>query len=104
MQSRASCECLYSSFSFVLARLRTRLSINDLVNLAELKMYIRDEHARDKDAQKAVRQRFFGHKQDEGTSGDVPSQMAASQNQTMNEAQQRLASGEGDAAWMQTLS
>ncbi|KAF5319230.1 hypothetical protein D9619_008286 [Psilocybe cf. subviscida] len=86
----ASCERLFSSFGLILTKLRTRLSIDNLVNLAELKMYIRDEHPRDKDAQNAARQRFFGHRQGESASGDGPSQMAPLQNQ------QHLGSGEGD--------
>ncbi|KAF4622376.1 hypothetical protein D9613_009287 [Agrocybe pediades] len=57
----ASCERLFSLFGLILTKLRTRMSKTVLVNLAELKMHIRDEYVRDNKPQ-LLRGRAFGIK------------------------------------------
>ncbi|KAF7794103.1 hypothetical protein EIP86_005233, partial [Pleurotus ostreatoroseus] len=53
----ASCERLFSSFGTILTKLRSRLGNQTLLSLAELKMYIRDEHLRNGD----IKQRLKRH-------------------------------------------
>lgn len=68
----ASCERLFSTFGLILTKLRTRLSTQNLVNLAEFKMHIRDENMRS-ETKKNLRQRMFGIiKESGGTSATEP--------------------------------
>ena len=55
----ASCERLFSTFGLVLTKLRTRLSNQKLVDIAECKMHIRDEHLQAETKAK-IRARLFG--------------------------------------------
>ena len=43
----ASCECLFSVFGGILTKWRNRLSTENLTRLAELKLYVHEEHVRD---------------------------------------------------------
>ena len=55
----ASCERLFSHFGLILTKLRTKLSSKKLVDLAEMKLHLRDEHIRTGEY-KSVRRRTFG--------------------------------------------
>lgn len=55
----ASCERLFSTFGLILTKLRTRLGKQRIVDLAECKMHIRDEHMRNNTKQH-LRHRAFG--------------------------------------------
>jgi hypothetical protein len=55
----ASCERLFSTFGLILTKLRTRLNNQHVVNLAECKMHIRDEHL-EKEVKRRLRKRLFG--------------------------------------------
>ena len=68
----ASCERLFSTFGNILTKLRSRLGHNTMVDLAELKMHIRDEHLRSGTA--SCLKRFFGAKPNpDNASGPPPS-------------------------------
>jgi hypothetical protein len=55
----ASCERLFSTFGLIMTKLRTRLSTEKLIGLAELKLHCRDEHLRS-GRHKTIRVRRFG--------------------------------------------
>jgi hypothetical protein len=55
----ASCERLFSHFGLILTKLRTKLSSKKLIDLAEMKLHLRDEHLRTGES-KSVRRRTFG--------------------------------------------
>ncbi|KAF9236390.1 hypothetical protein BU15DRAFT_50041, partial [Melanogaster broomeanus] len=40
----ASCECLFSTFGTILTKLCSRLSLQNMVNLAELRLHLCDEY------------------------------------------------------------
>lgn len=54
----ASCERLFSVYGNILTKHRSRLLVKNLTNNAELKMHIRDEHLRNKEAQLRQKRRF----------------------------------------------
>lgn len=58
----ASCERLFSSFGLILTKLRSRLGQSTRVDLAEVKMHIRDEHLASRAAKSNIRTRAFGIK------------------------------------------
>ncbi|KAI9457355.1 ribonuclease H-like domain-containing protein [Lactarius psammicola] len=55
----ASCERLFSTFGLILTKLRTHLNNQHVVDLAECKMHIRDEHL-EKEVKCGLRKRLFG--------------------------------------------
>jgi hypothetical protein len=63
----ASCERLFSTFGLILTKLRTRLGTAKLMDLAELKMHIRDEYIRS-GRKKELRTRAFGVWNEKGSS------------------------------------
>lgn len=54
----ASCERLFSVYGNIFTKHRSRLLVKNLTNNAELKMHIRDEHLRNKEAQLRQKRRF----------------------------------------------
>lgn len=59
----ASCERLFSIFGNTLTKLRNRLGTNTLTNLAELKMFLRDQHLQ-RDTKKRLKNIFQGRLED----------------------------------------
>src|ERR1700733_8803826 len=55
----ASCERIFSSFGLILTKLRNRLKPNKLLELAELKMHLRDDSLSPK-KKEDIRKRAFG--------------------------------------------
>ncbi|KIJ14387.1 hypothetical protein PAXINDRAFT_40906, partial [Paxillus involutus ATCC 200175] len=51
----ASCECLFSVFGGILTKWRNWLSTENLTCLAELKMYVHEEHVRDEAVKKRLK-------------------------------------------------
>ena len=66
----ASCEWLFSTFGNILTKLRSRLGHNTMVDLAKLKMHVRDEHMRRGTASRL--KRFFGTKPNPDNASDPP--------------------------------
>ncbi len=63
----ATCERLFSLFGQLLTKLRNRMSTKTLVELAELKMHLRDEYAKDAEMKARLR-RHCGPQADESGS------------------------------------
>lgn len=57
-----SCERLFSVFGNTLTKLRNRLGTNTMCALAELKMFIKDEHRRSESLKKRVKRHFGDRK------------------------------------------
>ena len=55
--SAADCERLFSLLGFIMSDRRTRLSNGTLMNIAELRLHLRDEHVR-KDMKKRLKRHF----------------------------------------------
>jgi hypothetical protein len=54
----ASCERLFSVFGGILTKWRNRLSTENLTRLAELKMYVHEEHVRDDAVKKRLKRKY----------------------------------------------
>ncbi|KAG1865765.1 hypothetical protein DFJ58DRAFT_150785 [Suillus subalutaceus] len=68
----ASCECLFSMFGAILTKWRNQLSTETLTLLAELKMYVHEEHVRNDVVKKRLRCR---HCNTEDTDKAEPTQI-----------------------------
>jgi hypothetical protein len=55
----ASCERLFSAFGLVLTRLRSRLGVQTMADVAELRLHLRDEHRRSGIAKQNLRKRML---------------------------------------------
>lgn len=69
----ASCERLFSLFGIILTKLRNRLGTDNLLKIAEFKMHIRDERARNGTKQRL--KRIFGDRKattNPASAADVP--------------------------------
>ncbi|KAG2344667.1 hypothetical protein BDR05DRAFT_860971, partial [Suillus weaverae] len=53
----ASCECLFSVFGAILMKWRNRLSTETLTLIAELKMYVHEEHTQNNVIKKRLKRR-----------------------------------------------
>jgi hypothetical protein len=70
-------ERLWSLFGTILTRLRTHLGNKALLNLAELKLYLREEHLREKSVQTRLK-RSFGTALEDLSSGQIASPPSSS--------------------------
>lgn len=70
-----------------MTKLRTRMGTDTLLNLAELKMHLRDEHVR-KDVKERLK-RHFGVSAQSNTAPTIPSQSSSSSSASVSDEPQR---------------